>query len=157
MSDSESEASSVVSVQENNDTIDDTVEDLEESNYMNGVRNSIRDWKLREMDANANESSQPNGLRGLRNFVNKSAKLFYDLQSYLNTSKNDEQNMKDSLYVSIVNSIGVPATLSYHIRTLLDHILQRDLVELPFTVEPKVINSYAKKGYEVKTEFPDEE
>ena len=156
MSDSESETSSVMSV-ENEALENEQIEDLEETNYLKSVRNSIRDWKLREMDANANETSKANGLQGLRNYVSKSAKLFYDLQAYLLTSKNDEQNMKDALYVSIVDSIGMPATLTHHIRLLLEHILQRDLVELPFTVEPKVINSYAKKGLEIQTEFPDEE
>lgn len=133
------------------------VEDIQETEQLNSVRNSIRDWKLREMDANTNGSQKSNGLGGLRNYVSKSAKLYYDLMNYIQTSKNDENNMKDSFYVSIVQAIGIPTALPFSLRMLLEHVLQRDLLELPFTVEPTVINSYAKKGYSVQTEFPDEE
>ena len=154
MSDSEGEStSSNLSIP---DDLDD-VENLNEVNHINQVRNSIMNWKLREMDGNTSESSKANGLQGLRSYVAKSATLFYDLMNYLKTAKNKEQNMKDVLYVGIVDAIGVPATLNFHVRSLLEHILQRDLLELPFTVEPKVINTYAEKGLEVQTEFPDEE
>lgn len=154
METSDSETNTVLSI-ENEET--EPVDDLEESTYITNVRNSVRDWKLREMDANTSETSKANGLGGLRSYVAKTAQLFYDLQTYLNTSKNKEKNMADVLYVSIVEAIGIPATLNQHIRRLLEHFLQRDLVELPLTVEPTVINSYAQKGLEVKTEFPDEE
>jgi hypothetical protein len=154
MSDSEVESkSSFSSIDEGVEEIDD----MNDVNHVSEVRNSVREWKLREMDGNTNESSKAKGLQGLRNYVAKSATLFYDLINYMKTAQNKEQNMKDTLYVSIVNSIGAPGTLNYHVRTILEHILQRDLIELPFTVEPKVINSYAKKGLEVQTEFPDEE
>jgi hypothetical protein len=154
MSDSEEEStSSNLSLQ---DDVDD-VETLDDVNHVNQVRNSVMNWKLREMDQNTTETSKANGLQGLRSYIAKSATLFYDLMNYMKTSKNKEQNMKDGLYVSIVDAIGIPGTLNYHVRTLLEHVLQRDLLELPFTVEPKVINTYAEKGLEVQTEFPDEE
>lgn len=133
------------------------LENLEETAYIDNVRNNVRDWKLREMDANTNETSKSNGLQGLRGYVSKTAQLFYDLQNYLQTSKNNEKNMNDSLYVNIIDAIGYPATLNSHVKMLVEHFLQRDLVELPLTVEPKVINTYAEKGLEMQTEFPDEE
>ncbi len=154
MSDSETESNSYLSIKE--DEIEEA-ENIDDENHINRVRNSIMNWKLREKDENTLESSQANGLQGLRAYVAKSAMLFYDLMNYIKTSQNKEQNMKDVLYVSIIEAIGIPSTLNYHVRILLEHILQRDLIELPFTIEPKVINTYAEKGLEVKTEFPDEE
>ncbi len=154
MSDSETDSNSPLSIAENE--IEDAV-DIDEENHVNRVRNSVRDWKLREKDENTTNTSKANGLQGLRTYVAKSATLFYDLMNYIKTSQNKEQNMKDILYVNIIEAIGIPSTLNYHVRTMLEHILQRDLIELPFTVEPKVINTYAEKGLEVKTEFPDEE
>jgi hypothetical protein len=133
------------------------VDNTEDETHIATVRNTVRDWKLREMDKNTEMDSNPSGVNGLRNYARKSARLFYDLTSYLNTSKNDEKNMKDSLYVSIVDAIGLPATLNKHVKTMLEYFLQQDLVELPYTVEPTVINAYAKKGMEAQTEFPDEE
>ena len=65
--------------------------------------------------------------------------------------------MKDTLYVSIVEAIGIPAALGIQVKLLLQHVLERDLVELPFTVNPKAINERAEKGIEVQTQFPDEE
>jgi hypothetical protein len=159
MSDTESDTSSdiqSVSSNLNNQELDE-VESIDDVNKVNEIRNKVRDWKLREIDGNTTETSNAKGLQGLRNYVSKSATLFYDLMNYMKTAKNKEQNMKDVLYVSIVEAIGVPAALNYHIRTVLEHVLQRDLVELPFTVEPKVINTYAEKGLEVATEFPDEQ
>ena len=154
MSDSESDSNS--SILRIDDETND-VESIDDTNHINKVRNSIMNWKLREKDENTLESSKANGLQGLRAYVSKSATLFYDLMNYMKTSKNKEQNMQDGLYVSIVDAIGIPATLNHHVRSMLEHILQRDLIELPFTVEPKVINTYADKGLEVQTEFPDEE
>jgi hypothetical protein len=154
MSDSESESSaSVLSIE---DGLDD-VENIEDVNHVNQVRNGVRDWKLRELDKNTTETSQAHSLQGLRSYVAKSATLFYDLMGYMKTATNKEKNMKDVLYVSIVDAIGAPGALDYHVRNVLEHILQRDLLELPLTVEPKVVNTYAEKGLKVQTEFPDEE
>lgn len=154
-SDSDTDSLSSIEGYDINDEIENTED--EDMTRVNTVRNTVRDWKLREMDKNTELTSNPSGVNGLRNYVSKSARLFYDLTSYLNTSKNDEKNMKDVLYVSIVDAIGLPATLNQHVKTMLEHILQQDLVELPYTVEPNVINTYAKKGMEAQTEFPDEE
>ena len=133
------------------------VENIDEDAHIDKVRTAVQNWKLREMDNNTSETSNAKGLQNLRSFVAKSATLFYDLNTYMDTSKNKENNMKDALYRHIIDAIGVPATLSSHVKTLLQYFLQRDLVELPFTVEPKVINTYAQKGLEAPTEFPDEQ
>lgn len=154
-SDSDSETGTLSPI-ENYDT-HEIVEDPKELEHVQTVRNAVADWKLREMDRNSTETSKPKGLRGLRDYVNNSAKLFYDLNTYMNTSKNDEKNMKDALYVGIIEAIGLPATLAFHMKLLLQHILERDLVELPFTMNPKAINERAEKGIEVRTQFPDEE
>jgi hypothetical protein len=152
---SDSETDSLSSIEKYD--MNEEVENTEDLARVTTVRNTVRDWKLREMDKNTELTSNPSGVSGLRNYVSKSARLFYDLTSYLNTSKNDEKNMKDTLYVSIVDAIGLPATLNLYVKTMLEHVLQQDLVELPYTVEPTVINAYARKGMEAQTEFPDEE
>lgn len=154
-SDSDSEAGTLSPI-ENYDT-NEVLDDPKDIEHVENVRNAVAEWKLREMDKNANETSKPKGLQGLRNYVNKSARLFYDLNTYINTSKNDEKNMKDVLYVSIIEAIGMPAALAFQVKMLLQHVLERDLVELPFTVNPKAINERAEKGIEVETQFPDEE
>jgi len=133
------------------------VENEEEKTVVANVRNAVREWKLREMDKNTDFNVSAKGLEPLRSFVANSAQLFYDLQSYMSTLQNKESNLKDKLYVAIVSAIGNPASLTVHSKLLLTNALERDLVELPFTVEPAVINSYAGKGYEASTEFPEEE
>ena len=138
------------------DTREETQTPEEEEQIVN-VRNAIRDWKTREFDNTTTPSSNAKGLGLLRKYVAKSARLFYDLTNYLKTSKNNEQNMKDTLYVNIVTAIGVPGSLSLHVKTVLENFLQRDLLELPFTIEPKVVNTYAKSGFQAQQEFPEEE
>jgi hypothetical protein len=154
-SDSESDAGTLSPI-ENYDT-NEIIEDEKEIQYVQNVRNKLQDWKLREMDKNTTERSNAKGLQGLRKYINKSAKLFYDLNSYINTSKNNEKNMKDVLYVSIIEAIGLPGALAYQTKMLLQHILERDLVELPFTMNPSAVNERAQKGIVVQTQFPDEE
>ena len=124
---------------------------------IHSVRNAVRDWKVREFDKTTEEKANAKGLQNLRNFVSKSARLYYDVTNYIKTSKNNEQNMKDSLYVNIVTAIGIPGSLSFHVKTILESLLQRDLIELPFTIEPKAINTYAKDGMIAQQEFPEEE
>jgi hypothetical protein len=154
-SDSESDSGTLSPI-ENYDT-NEIIDDEKEIQYMQNVRNKVQDWKLREMDKNTTEKSNAKGLLGLRMYLNKSAKLFYDLNTYINTSKNNDKNMKDALYASIIEAIGLPGALAYHTKMLLQHILERDLVELPFTINPSAVNERAKKGIEVQTQFPDEE
>jgi hypothetical protein len=153
---SERDTDSIASI-EAFDDIPETPMDLEEEERINKVRDSIKDWKLRELEANTHFNTKANGLDPLRKFVSKSARLFYDLQNYLTTSQNKQENMKDNLYVMIVSAIGSPGTLSLHGRTLLQSLMERDLVELPLTVEPKIVNSYTKKGLTLNANFPDEE
>lgn len=138
----------------------DTVEDLENSEELEkltSVRNAVRDWKKNELDKTTEQTASPKGLDNLRKFVGKSAGLYYDITNYLKTSKNNEQNMKDSFYVNIITAIGIPGSLSFHMKTLLENFLQRDLLELPFTLEPTAINTYAKNGVTAQQEFPEEE
>ena len=129
----------------------------EEEEHIIHVRNAIQNWKTREFDTTTGPNSKAKGLQLLRHYVAKSGRLFYDLTNYLQTSRNDEQNMKDVLYVNIVAAIGAPASLSSHSKTVLETFLQRDLVELPFTIEPKIVNSYAKNKFQAQQEFPEEE
>jgi len=129
----------------------------EEEEHIINVRNAIRNWKTREFDTTTGPNSKAKGLQLLRHYVAKSGRLFYDLTNYLQTSRNHEQNMKDILYVNIVAAIGVPSSLTPHSKTLIETFLQRDLVELPFTIEPKIVNSYAKNKFQAQQEFPEEE
>ena len=132
-------------------------EDPEEEAKLTSVREAVRTWKQREMEKNTDSTVSAKSLGPLRSFVANSAQLFYDLQGYLDTSQNKESNLKDKLYVAIVSAIGSPAALTLHSKLLLTNLLERDLVELPFTMEPSIINSYAKKGLHAPTEFPEEE
>lgn len=155
MSDTESEKDSLDSM----NAFDQELESIndEESMKVDGVRNAVQTWKAKEMDKNTMNASNTKGLGSLRNYVAKSARLFYDLNTYLSTEKNNEANMKDKYYVNIITAIGIPGGLSVHLKNLLEHVLERDLVELPFTLDPKVINTHATKGVRVNTEFPEEE
>jgi hypothetical protein len=130
-------------------------EDPAEQEKVMNVREAVRAWKARELPKMAN--SEPRGLGFLLKYKANSARLYNDLNTYLNTSQNNEKNMADSLYRSIVTAIGAPGSLPFHTRILLESLLERDLLELPFTVKPSVVNTYAKKGMRVETEFPDEE
>jgi len=153
---SERDTESIGSIEAFED-VPETSMDLQEEERIHKVRESIKDWKLRELEANTRFNKKADGLDPLRKYVAKSARLFYDLQNYLTTSQNKEENMKDKLYLMIVTAIGPPASLSLHGRTLLQSGLERDLVELPLTVDPKIVNSYTKKGLTLETNFPDEE
>lgn len=155
MSDTESDRDSLESI----NAFDQEVESMnqEESTKLDTVREAVQTWKTKELDKNTLNVSNTKGLGGLRNYVAKSARLFYDLSNYLSTEKNTETNLNDKYYVKIITAIGIPGGLSYHLKTLIEHMLERDLVELPFTLEPKIINTYASKGVRVNTQFPEEE
>lgn len=143
---------------ENINSFDSEVPEKEEDmKEIQPVREAIQEWKLREQDKNTNTNTNAKSLQGLRNYVSKSATLYYDLKNYLTTSQNKQTNMEDTLYVNIVTAIGQPGSLSTPLRILLERVLERDLIELPFTVEPQIINSYAKENLKVGTQFPDEE
>ncbi len=138
------------------DTLD-ILESPEEQTKVTNVRNAVKDWKVREFNKTTEKNSNPKGLVLLREYVAKSARLFYDLVNYLKTSQNKDQNMKDTLYVNIIMAIGVPGSLSYQLKTILESLLERDLVELPYTIEPNVVNTYAKDGLQAQQDFPEEE
>lgn len=155
--DSDSDTESNDSLERINDYDSEVPENEQDMKQLEPVREAIRDWKLREQDKNTNTNTNAKSLKGLRDYVSNAGKLFYDLKNYLSTSQNNQKNMEDTLYVNIVKAIGQPGSLSSPLRVLLERVLERDLVELPFTVEPKIINTYAKDNLRVNTHFPDEE
>lgn len=155
MSDTESDRDSLESINAFDSLAEPSNE--EESSKLQSIRQAVQTWKAKEMDKNTMNVSNTKGLGALRNYVAKSARLFYDLNTYLSTEKNTETNLNDKYYVQIITAIGLPGGLSYHLKTLIEHVLERDLVELPFTLEPKIINTYATKGERINTEFPEEE
>lgn len=157
MSDIDSDNESRDSLDNINDYDQEVPENVEEIHQINNVRNAIKDWKLREQDKNTNTNNNAKGLKSLREYVTGTANLYYDLKNYLSTSQNKEKNMQDNLYVNIITAIGAPGALSNPLRILLERVLERDLIELPFTVEPRVINTYAEENIKVTTDFPDEE
>lgn len=135
----------------------DTIDSQEDITKLNNVRTAVQSWKTREFGKAANTTANPKGLGLLNQYRAKAARLYYDILNYLKTSKNNEQNMKDTFYVTIVMAIGAPASLSNPLRILLESILEKDLVELPYTMEPKMVNTYAKDGVIAQQEFPEEE
>jgi hypothetical protein len=122
---------------------------------LSSVRQAIQSWKVNEFDKTTRTNAK--GLGSLRHYTAKAARLFYDIMSFLKTSKNNEQNMKDTYYVNIVTAIGLPGSLSFPLLTLLENALQHDLLELPYTIQPNVVNAYAKDGMVAQQEFPEEE
>jgi hypothetical protein len=155
MSDTESDKDSLESINAFDQELEPT--NQEEISKLETVREAVQNWKNKEMDKNTINVSNTKGLGALRNYVAKSARLFYDLNTYIKTEKNNETNMNDKYYVNIITAIGTPGGLTYHLKSLIQHMLERDLVELPFTLEPKVINSHANKGERINTQFPEEE
>lgn len=153
MSDLDSDRDSLASI----DAFEDMPESNEDDLQVENVREAVKRWKLRELQNNTNMNQKASGLDPLRKYLSKSARLYYDLMNYMNTSQNKESNKKDGIYMTIVVAIGQPEALSSHARTLLETLLQRDLVELPLTIEPKIVNTYVEKGFSVNTNFPDEE
>lgn len=133
------------------------LESQEDKVKLNNVRTAVQNWKVREFDKTTVANANAKGLGLLRQYAAKAARLYYDILSYLKTSKNKEQNMKDTLYVSIITAIGIPGSLSFPLKTVLENILQRDLLELPYTIEPKMVNTYAEDGIVAQQEFPEEE
>ncbi len=125
--------------------------------YITNVRIAVNNWKTRELNKNTEATTNAKGLDPLRKYVANASRLFYDLTNFLVTSQNSEANMKDSLYVKIISAIGTPGSLPNSLRSILEHFLERDLVELPFTLEPKLTNIYAQKGVQVEKNFPEEE
>lgn len=152
MSDTESESSLESINQFDSDLLPEA-----ETQHVNTVREAVRNWKTRELDKTTKNTSNAKNLGSLREYVSNSSRLFYDLQDFLTTSKNKESNLKDALYMNIVSAIGAPASLGVHIKLLLNHFLERDLVELPYTLEPSLINTHAAKGIKADTEFPGQE
>ena len=152
MSDSESDRESfdLQSVQE-------VPESEVENEQVNTIRRAVQEWKTREIEKNTESNANAPGLNPLRKYVNNAARLYYDLNTFLTTSKNNEKNMSDKLYVNIVSAIGNPGALSFTMKTMLDHFFQRDLIELPYTMNPVLVNQYAKNGTKAETEFPEEE
>lgn len=132
-------------------------ENQQEEATLQNVRIAVQNWKVREMGKNKETNANVQGFDPLRKYVSNAARLYYDLLTYLETSKNKETNLMDKYYVNIISAIGVPGALPYTLKTLLQHILQRDLVELPYTMEPTIINAHAKEGNRATTEFPEEE
>jgi hypothetical protein len=153
---SERDSESIASIEVFQDLPENPL-DREEEDRIENVRERIKTWKLRELKNNTGFNQKPNGLDPLRKFVTKSARLFYDLQEYIATSQNKDENLKDNLYMMIITAIGPPGSLSVHGRTLLQSFMERDLLELPLTVEPKIVNSYTKKGLRLNANFPEDE
>ena len=129
----------------------------EEETALQNVRSAVQEWKVREIGKNKETNANVQGFYPLRKYVSNAARLYYDLITFLKTSKNNETNMLDKHYVNIISAIGIPGALPYTLKTLIQHMLQRDLIELPYTMEPAIINAHAKEGNQATTEFPEEE
>lgn len=155
MSDTESETDSLGPMPETQ--TETTVESLEDQNQMQEIRSAVREWKTRELYKNTAPNSNEKGYASLNKYIANAAQLFYDLIDYIKTSQNKEQNMRDSLYVKIVGAIGNPGALSQPLILALESLLSRDLIELPYTLEPKMTNAFAKEGIQAQKEFPEEE
>lgn len=129
----------------------------EEEDHIDSVRKAVKTWKMRELDKSADKKQDPASFNSLHHFLTAAAQLLIDISNYIKSSQNKDENMKDNLYVAIIQAIGDPNNLSSHERIHIENVLNRDLVELPFTVDPSIINAHAKKGIKANTKFYNEE
>lgn len=125
----------------------------EEEERIERVREAVKIWKMREMDKSADKKQDPASFNGLHHFLIAAAKLLIDLSNYIKSSQNKDENMRDNLYVAIIQAIGHPDNLTSFERILIENNLKRDLVELPFTAEPSIIDAHAGKGIKADTKF----
>lgn len=133
------------------------VEPQEEEEKIETLRSLLHDWKVRELQKNTSLTANPRGLVPLQTYLAKAAKLYYDVNDYIENQGEKEENEKDNLYRQLRDTIGTPTELSTHQRILIHRLLERDLIEFPLTVDPKVVNTYTKKGYSGVLEFLEEE
>lgn len=124
--------------------VEESAEDYKESPKLKPVRESVKAWKVRELQKSTDEDRDPSDIKWLRQFVKASAVLFFDLKMYLDKSQNKEENLKDDLYVKIIGAIGSPTELSTTERYTMENVLNRDLVELPLTIDEDAIDERAE-------------
>lgn len=125
----------------------------QEEEHIVNVREAVKTWKARELDKSADKKQDAASFNSLNNFLQATARLLYDIKEYIRSAKNKEENMKDHLYVKIIQAIGDPNELSSYERINIEDILNTDLIELPFTVDPHLINSYSKKKIKANTKI----
>lgn len=125
----------------------------EEEDHIDSVREAVKRWKRRELDKSAGQKENPDSFNGLNNFLRATARLLYDIQEYISSAQNKEENMKDHLYVKIIQAIGNPFTLSSFERINIEDVLNTDLVELPYTVDPDLIDEFKEKKIKANTKI----
>ena len=67
----------------------------EEETALQTIRSAVQNWKVREMGKNKETNANVQGFDPLRKYVSNAARLYYDLLTFLKTSKNNETNMLD--------------------------------------------------------------
>jgi hypothetical protein len=120
-------------------------DDLKETTKVKPVRESVKAWKMRELDKTTENATDPEDMSWLRKFVKAAALLFSDLMVYVEQNQNKDENMKDDLYVKIVVAIGAPHELTTTERYSLENVLNRDLIVLPLTIDEDAIDERAKE------------
>jgi hypothetical protein len=124
--------------------VEEESSDLQDIAKVKPVRESVKAWKLRELEKTTNDETDPQDMTWLRKFVKAAALLYFDLIVYMDKAKNKDENMKDDLYVKIIGAIGIPSALSTTERFTIESMLNRDLVELPLTIEEAAIDERAE-------------
>lgn len=152
MSDTESDSLGSLTAYDRDDS-----ENEEEDTQIESLRKIVQEWKTRELKKNTAATANPRGLAPLQAYVANAAKLYYDMNDYLEKQTEKEENKQDGLYQSLRDAIGDPQMLRNHQRMMIHRLLERDLIEFPLTVDPKVVNTYTKKGFSGVPEFLDEE
>jgi hypothetical protein len=135
----------------------DESEHEQEETQVETLRKIVQEWKTRELKKNTEPSANPKGLAPLQGYVANAARLYYDMNDYMEKQTEKEENKQDGLYQRLRDTIGDPQSLRNHQRTMIHRLLERDLIEFPLTVDPRAVNTYTKKGYSGVPEFLDEE
>lgn len=136
--------------------VEERPEDLSDGSKVRPVRESVKAWKVRELEKTTEDATDPQDISWLRKFVRAAALLFSDLMVYMEKNRNKDENMKDDLYVKIVVAIGKPDELTTTERYSLEDILNRDLVVLPLTIDEDAIDERANSDLHLNSSMLNE-
>lgn len=108
-----------------------------QSDKITGFREAISLWKQRELESIINEKKDPHNLQKLNRYVHKTGELANALKMALETG--NTKSIKDQELISV---LGDFSTLTPNEQVELSHAIDRDLLEVRFTYDTKLINEF---------------
>lgn len=110
-----------------------------ESSKIASFREAISLWKQQQLEAIINEKKDPHNLEKLNRYVEKTGELANALKKAIETG--NTKNIKDETLLKV---IGDFSALSPNDLVELSHAIDRDLLEVRFTYDTKLINEFNK-------------